>query len=495
MSLHESEHRYRELANSLPNIVFETDMTGLITFTNKMAYVSSGYSQEDFEKGLNVLQFLPPEEREKALNNIQLLLEGGDSFPIEYTFVRKNGTTFPVLVTTNVIVRKNKAAGLRGVVSDITERKKSEEIVRKSEERYRELANSLPEIVFETDIAGKITFFSDSALEKTSYSREEFEKGLIMLSFVASEERAKAAVNMRKSMAGENNGSNEYTLCRKDGTTFPALVSTSPIISGNKVTGLRGLVIDITERKKSEEIVRKSEERYRELANSLPEIVFETDLTGKITFLSQRAFGIIGLTREELEKDLNMLSFVVPEEREKAKEHLRKAFLGEKREDNEYKLCKKNGDTLPVLVSTSPIISGNKVTGLRGLIIDITERKKAEEDMKMAAHILDLATDMIFVHDMEGNIVNFNETSCKLLGYDKEEMARMNIRDLDLPEFAVQIEPRVKMLFERGDAVFDSVHLCKDKSTLPVEVHARIVDLNGRKRLQRNQRHHRTQEI
>ena len=123
--------------------------------------------------------------------------------------------------------------------------------MRKSEERYRELANFLPETVFEIDLTGKITFFSQRGLETTGFTREELENDLNILSFVVPEERERAAVNMKKSMTGENLGSNEYNLSRKDGTTFPALVSTSPIISENKVTGLRGLSIDITERKKT----------------------------------------------------------------------------------------------------------------------------------------------------------------------------------------------------------------------------------------------------
>ena len=116
-----------------------------------------------------------------------------------------------------------------------------------------------------------------------------------------------------------------------------------------------------------------------------------------------------------------------------------------------------------------------------GIVQDITERKKVEEELKMAAQIFDLATDSIFVHDIEGNIIDFNEAAYKLRGYSKEEMAKMNIRDLDVPESAVLIEPRVKGLFESGSAVFESVHVCKDKTLLPVEVHARIVDLEGKK--------------
>ena len=412
--LRESEERYRELANSLPNIIFETNMNGQVVFTNKMGYETSGYSQGDLEKELNIMQFISSEDKERALKNIQLLLAGRESFPIEYTFVRKDGTTFPALITTALIICQNKVTGLRGLVLDITERKKAEEIVRKSEERYRELANSLPEIVFETDLTGKITFFSKQALEVTGFTGEELEKGLNMLSFVIPGERERAAMNMKKSMAGENIGSNEYTLSRKDGTTFPAFVSTSPIISENKATGLRGLVIDISERKKAEEIVRKSEEMYRELANFLPVIVFETDLTGKITFFSTRAFELTGITPEDIEKGSNIISFVLPQERERAIENMKKSMVGEDHGANEYTLVRKNGTTYPALVRTTPIICKNRAIGVRGLVIDITERKKAEMDLKESRDKLELMNEKLRVvgslsrHDVRNKLSAVN---------------------------------------------------------------------------------------
>ena len=85
---------------------------------------------------------------------------------------------------------------------------------------------------------------------------------------------------------------------------------------------------DITERKKAEECVKRSEERYRDLANFLPVIVFETDLTGKITFFSTRAFELTGVTPEDVEKGSNIISFVLPQERERAIENMKKSMAG-----------------------------------------------------------------------------------------------------------------------------------------------------------------------
>ena len=202
-----------------------------------------------------------------------------------------------------------------------------------------------------------------------------------MLSFVVTEEREKAKENLKKAFSGEKRGDNEYKLCKKDGITLPVLVRTNPIISENKVTGLRGLVIDITERKNAEDIVRKSEERYRELANSVTEMVFESDLTGKITYISQRAMAFTGYTNEELE-GRNILDFLVPEDRKRAIENMKRSFTGENLSNSEYSLFRKNGTTYPTLVRTSRIISENKVVGLRGLVIEISELKKVEKALQ-----------------------------------------------------------------------------------------------------------------
>ena len=155
-------------------------------------------------------------------------------------------------------------------------------------------------------------------------------------------------------------------------------------------------------------------------------LVFETDLTGKITFFSQRAFEITGFTPEELEKGLNMLSFVIPEERERAKENMKKSIAGEVRKDNEYTLFKKDGTTYPALVRTSPIISENKVTGLRGLVVDMTERKKTEDKILFASlysrSLIEASLDPLVTISKEGKITDVNKATEVVTGCSREEL-------------------------------------------------------------------------
>jgi PAS domain S-box-containing protein len=136
-ALEESETKYDELAHFLPQIVFETDMKGNITFVNHAAHSISGYSPEEFNRGLNVLQLLVPEEWDRARFNIQGLLHGKKLQGNEFTFLRKDGRTFPVITNAIPIVRNNQIVGLRGLVIDITERKMAEDRLKKTLESLR----------------------------------------------------------------------------------------------------------------------------------------------------------------------------------------------------------------------------------------------------------------------------------------------------------------------------------------------------------------------
>ena len=171
--LRDSEERFRELANSLPDIVFETDAKGMILYVNDRAFAIAGYSSEELKKGLNIIQFILPEEKERARKNIQRLIEGGIYAPDEYTFVRKNGTTFPALIMANPHFCNNKVMGLRGFVLDISERKKAENLLRESEEKYRLLVDFAHEGIFALDPRYSIVFVNPRMAEILGYEESE----------------------------------------------------------------------------------------------------------------------------------------------------------------------------------------------------------------------------------------------------------------------------------------------------------------------------------
>lgn len=133
-TLRESENKYRDLAELLPQFVFETDDKGNMQFFNRFALEHLGYTQDDLHKGLHALQMFIPEDMDRVRETIQRVLSGEVLDGIEFTALRKDGSVFPVLISASHVVREDKITGIRGIAIDITERKRSEEDIKKLNE-------------------------------------------------------------------------------------------------------------------------------------------------------------------------------------------------------------------------------------------------------------------------------------------------------------------------------------------------------------------------
>ncbi|MCK7513517.1 MAG: PAS domain S-box protein [Desulfobacterales bacterium] len=123
---------------------------------------------------------------------------------------------------------------------------------------YKELADLLPQTVFEMGERGRLTFVNQHALQVFGYTKEEFENGLTALQMIIPEQQGLAIENLEASLRGEHFG-HEYTMLRKDGSTFPAIIHSSPIILDGYPVGLRGIIVDISERKRMEKALQENE--------------------------------------------------------------------------------------------------------------------------------------------------------------------------------------------------------------------------------------------
>ncbi|MCK4811653.1 MAG: response regulator [Methanosarcinales archaeon] len=129
-----------------------------------------------------------------------------------------------------------------------------------SEAKFRDLTELLPQTVFETDERGNLTFTNRTGFDCFDYTQDDFEGGLTVLQMISPEDRDRAKENIGKVLKGEYLNGVEYLVQRKDGSTFPAIIYSTPIIHENKRVGLRGVLIDIIGRKQAE---RRIEEEYR----------------------------------------------------------------------------------------------------------------------------------------------------------------------------------------------------------------------------------------
>ncbi|MGV8057718.1 MAG: PAS domain S-box protein [Smithellaceae bacterium] len=252
-ALRESEKKYRELVNYLPLSLFEMDMAGNITAGNPAVLETFGYRQFDLAKGLNAFQLIIPADLDRLRANIQKLILWERKDPSEYTGIRKDGSIFPFMIFSSVIIREGKPVGMRGSIIDLTKQKQAETSLRESEKKYRELVDFLPISIYEMDLQGNIISGNPEIFKTFGYLQDDLHNGLNAFQMlITPQDLDRAREVAQRIMSGEKTGGTEYTGIKKDGSKFPFLNIASPIISENKPMGLRGAIIDLTKQKQAE---------------------------------------------------------------------------------------------------------------------------------------------------------------------------------------------------------------------------------------------------
>jgi len=146
----------------------------------------------------------------------------------------------------------------------------------------------------------------------------------------------------------------------------------------------------ITERELTEDLLKESEKRYKDLSELLPQVIFEVDEKGNLIFVNRKAFDMFGYTQDDFNKRINIIEMFIPEDRERAVQNMQSRFKGGELGGIEYRALKKDGGIFPVVVFASPIFRKKELVGLRGILIDITERKRMEEELKRVSITDDL---------------------------------------------------------------------------------------------------------
>lgn len=157
--------------------------------------------------------------------------------------------------------------------------------LQESTERFKDLVQLLPEAVFETDRNFDLTFANQCAFELFGYSDEDMKNGINSIEMIAPKDRNRVISNLALRMEGGNSGAIEYLAQKKDGSTFPILFHASSIIKEGELCGLRGIIIDITERKQTVQKI----EQFAAFAKNNPAPMLRTDLEGKITLSNPSA--------------------------------------------------------------------------------------------------------------------------------------------------------------------------------------------------------------
>jgi PAS domain S-box-containing protein len=382
-ALKESENKFRNLVeNSIVGVYLIQD--GVFKYVNSRFAEIHGYKIEEMVDKMGVKETALPEDLPIVNENIRKRVEGGDeSIQYEFRIVTKSQGIRNVEIFCSSTLYQGKPAVI-GVLLDVTERKRMEEALRKSEEKYRDIIESMEEGFYEVDLAGNFTFVSDSVCQTLGYPKNEL-IGMNNRQY-ADKENAKRLFEAFNKVyrTGESSREFDYEITRKDGTE--RYFDTSVLLrrdSSGKPIGFRGVMRDVTDRKQADRALRQSEEKYRTILEGIQEGYYEVDLTGNFTFVNNSTCRIHGYSKEEL-IGMNDRQYTDKENAKKLYEAFKKVYeTGETGGVLDYELIRKDGTKRYVEISVSLRKDpAGKPIGFSGIVRDITDLRQAAEELQ-----------------------------------------------------------------------------------------------------------------
>jgi len=412
-ALQESETKYRSLVEEFADAI-AIYVDGKIVFANSASAGLMRASSTQELIGKSVIDLVHPDYRALIATRMAEVLTNGKPLPLlEEKFIRLDGTVVDVEVKALPVSFGSKA-GVQIVVRDISERKQAEAALRESQARYRAMIEQSSEGITIADLDGRYIMVNPAYCMMTQYSESE-----LLTMHVSDLLLPQSSLKLFKSVAAENKiGSREVELKRKDGTTFIALISGAPLEIGNK-RYVQGIVQDITDRKRAEEELRESEERFHTMfeMHDAAMLIIEPDSARILDAnpAAERFYGYAGAQLRTMTiHDINMMPV------EKVSGEMLRASSSQK---NTFFFLHKlaNGENRFVEVHSSPISIGGKQR-LFSIIHDITERKKAEEQLRKLSVAVEQSPVSIIITDTKGCIEYVNPKFTEVTGYANDEV-------------------------------------------------------------------------
>lgn len=376
-ALRESEERYRELFESAKDAHYVHDFDGRYISVNRAAEKLIGYPREHII-GKRFSDFFPPDQLKLVRESIHLkLLEHGETI-YETEVIARDGQRVPVEVNSHLIYENGVAVGVQGAARDITERKLAEEALRESEREYRGLFENAHDAILiihpETEIVLEV---NQRACEMYLISREDFiGMSLETISKDVPRGRSRIAETLKKG-ASHNF---ETTQRRGDGTEMSLQVNASMVEYRGQLV-IQSINRDITERRRAEEALQQSEERFSKAFHSSPASLSITLLDdGRLLEVNSAFLRMTGYSREEVIGRATVdLGLWDQQDRIAMKQALREHGAID---SLEISFRKKSGEVRDGLLSAELIQLGDGESSVLGIAQDVTERYRAEEALK-----------------------------------------------------------------------------------------------------------------
>jgi len=444
-----SERRYRSLFEHVQHGIFISTKQGKFLDCNKalldmLSYESKeGFLKIDIAKDL----YANPGDRRTFQDMVE---KNGFVKDYEVDFKTRDGRIITVLLTADAIRdEEGQIVGYEGLIIDVTDRKKMEGKIREATRRFQKISEMGDDGIIVIDEGNRIIFANSMATELTGYLNEEL-LGMKFTDFLnPRDKKFLAEMHDQVGLDESKRVCTEMDVITADGKTREADVCIT--IARPEVGGMITYVYlrDITERKRFERDLKASEEKYRNLFESVRHGLFISSKEGRFLDCNQALVDMLGYKDKEefLKIDITRDLYVNPKDRRRFQKLIEKEEFVK---DFEVDFKRKNGETITILLTAHALkVPDGEVIGYEGLNIDISQRKMMERELREAneflTNLIESSVDSIIVTDMKGNILIFNKGAERILDYESEEVVgKMNIRELYAPGVAQEVMKKMR---------------------------------------------------
>jgi len=332
------------------------------------------------------------------------------------------------------------------------------------------------------DCEGRVLRANAAFRDVLGYSAEEVE-GLSILEITPERWRETTVQGIDRILAEGRPRRYEKEYRAKNGGLVPVeLVADVLLDETGRLIGLYAFFTDLTERKRAERAMMASESRFRRLFDEAPFGYHEIDRDGRITAVNQAECELLGYNREEL-LGRPVHELVEESEREEARRAIELKLAGRvPLRPFERTYLRRDGRRLTVWIRERLRVDDEgRIHGLRTTLQDITEQKQMEAELiasqRRAQALFDGIEDAIFVHDLEGRLLEANPAATRLLGYSRDELLRKTTADIDADDFAEGFCERLEEQLRSGHLRCEGRHRTKDGRIIPVEINTSTIQL------------------
>jgi len=374
---------------------------------------------------------------------------------------------------------RGKVTGVIEHVRDINERMRANNALRDSEEKFRQMAEGIGEVFFIFTQDWKQTVYVSPAYERVwgRPIKDVYGNSMAWLEGVHPDDRGLPLAVVNKHIGGNipETDTVEFRIVRPDGTVRWILARTYPVMDEHGIVyRITGIAEDITQRKQAEEALQSAlleASRFREAMEHVSAYIFMKDLQSRYTYANKQTLELFGCSAEELVR-YGDNRFFPPETVKRLREVDLRVFAGEQTYEEIDVPDTGSGQRVYLEVKT-PIyedLERKKISGLLGISTDITERKQAEEALKLTGYSLDNVRDIVIWFSPDGRIIYANNAACKSFGYSHDEMLSLTIFDINPCYTKESWNDRWQDLKSKGSSHYEDINQDKDGCQFPIDV-------------------------